>query len=96
MQEKFASISEHVACRTIDGEARIISVRDSRLHQLDPVATFIWEQLEQGRGGFGTLLDEIVGNFEVEQAQAALDLEELLGELERLGLVTLHRASEDG
>lgn len=93
MQDKTAVVNSQIACRTIDGEARIISVQDSRLHQLDPVGTFIWELIERGRGRVGELLDEVVGHFQVERPQALTDLEEFLAELERLGLVTLQGAA---
>ncbi|MDY0058731.1 MAG: PqqD family protein [Myxococcota bacterium] len=80
-------ISEQVACRTIDGEARIISIEDSRLHHLDPVATCIWEAIERGEGHVDALVGVVVGKYRVEPERARQDIHELLQELLRLGLV---------
>jgi hypothetical protein len=73
--------------RTIAGEAVVITPGDSRVHELNPVATLLYE----GCSGDGATLDEltlrVTGAFEVMPERARSDAERMLGELVALGLL---------
>lgn len=66
-----------VAARVIGDEAVVITPADSRVHELDPVATFIWSHCDGKRSGWA-LVDEVVQAFDVERDQAANDVDALL------------------
>jgi len=94
MQYDRPVVDSQVAYRTIGGEARVISVLDSRLHHLDPVATFVWEQIDGGHKTVQQIVAAMVDAYEVEPEVARVDLEDLLGELTSLGLIRWERAPD--
>lgn len=75
-----------VAARVIGGEAVVITPNDSRVHELDPVATFVWSHCDGKRSGWA-LVDEVLASFDVERDQAARDVDALLQVLSDKGLV---------
>jgi hypothetical protein len=80
-----------VAARVIDGEAVVVTPADSLVHELDPVATFVWERCtgeQQGRA----LVAALVAAFEVTPAEAGADLAKLLETFAARGLVDLAAA----
>jgi hypothetical protein len=79
------------AWRVYDGEAFIISPRDSTLHALNPVGTLVWEAAD-GQTRVGTIVDRICREFDVEPDRAARDLETFVGELCQRGLLTVRDA----
>lgn len=80
-----------VAARVIGEEAVVITPADSRVHELDPVATFVWSHCDGKRSGWA-LVDEVVGTFDVERDQAAHDVDALLQVFSDRGLVELQPA----
>lgn len=94
MQHGRPVMDKQIAYRTIAGEARVISVQDSRLHHLDPVATFIWEQIGSGERTVQQIAAAVVEAFDVDTEVARLDLEEFLQELTALGLIRWERAPQ--
>ncbi len=80
-------LEERLAWRVVSGEARIVSVQDSRLHHLDRVGTFLWGRLCEGPTSLNVLTDALVEHFVVTPDQARQDLLAFLSELEGLGLI---------
>ncbi len=83
-----ARISPEVLFRELAGEAVLLDLKSQRYFGLDPIGTRIWQLLdEQGRtdGILQTMLDE----FEVEEAQLRQDLAAFLQQLEEAGLIEL-------
>jgi len=77
------------AVRVLDGEAMVMSGRDSTLFSLNKTATIIW-QAADGQ----TSLDEIVGSqvcqeYDVEYASALQDAENLARELAGHGILQI-------
>lgn len=81
-----------VAARIIGEEAVVITPGDSRVHELDPVATFVWQLCDGERTGWH-LVDEVVASFDVDRDRAARDLDGLLHTLSEKGLVELLRVA---
>lgn len=79
---------DDVAARVIGGEAVVITPGDSHVHELDAVATFVWEHCDGQRTGWN-LVDEVVASFDVERDRAASDLDALLQTFSEKGLVEL-------
>lgn len=95
MLSRIPVVDQRIAWRTVAGEARIVSVDDSRLHHLDPIGTFIWEQIEGGGVSVAELVDAVVSRYRVTPEEASADTVEFLRELEHLGLVHLQDAPAD-
>lgn len=75
-----------VAARVIGEEAVVITPADSRVHELDPVATFVWSHCDGQRSGWA-LVDEVVAAFDVERDRAVHDVDALLQVFSNRGLV---------
>ena len=57
-----------------------------RIYALDPVADFIWQQLD-GRQSVGNIHSALVDTFDVNAQQAALDLDEFIDKLLKANLI---------
>jgi hypothetical protein len=76
---------EDLLVRRIAGETLIVPIRGKladmqRLFTLNPVAEFVWEQLD-GRKDLDAIRAAIVAGFDVDEARAAADLHELVMQL---------------
>lgn len=77
-----------VAARVIGEEAVVITPGDSHVHELDAVATFVWQLCDGERTGWH-LVDQLTASFDVDRDRAARDLDGLLHTLSEKGLVEL-------
>lgn len=77
-----------LAARVIGGEAVVVDAGSSRVHELNPVATFVWERCDGTRSGWA-IVDAVVEAFEVEREVAARDVAGLLRTLHERGLLDL-------
>ena len=76
-----------VHARQIDGELVILDSRNERMHSLNAVAAFIFEQID-GRRSEAEIWQELVACFEVSPDVAERDTRQCLLQLRELGLVT--------
>ena len=86
----FRKRGETVA-RSIAGETILVPVRGDladmqRIFSLDPVAAFLWEQLD-GTLDLKIILDRVIEDFEVEREDAASDIRDFIAELLEAGLI---------
>ena len=77
---------EDVHVREIDGELVILDSRNERMHSLNAVAAFIFEQVD-GRRSEADIWHEVVAYFEVSPDVAEKDTRQCLVQLKELGLV---------
>lgn len=73
MSEAYPVQNPRVAWRVYDGEAVLVSPDDSRLHQLNPVGTVIWEAAD-GRTAVSAIVARVCAAFDVEGERAAHDV----------------------
>jgi hypothetical protein len=83
--------SDDVVSRTVGREAILVPVRQNvgnldYVYTLSPVAARIWELLDGSRT-VDALVEAICGEFEVADAEARADVEELLSDLSGVSLV---------
>ncbi len=83
---------EEIVHRSIAGETILVPVSGKladmqRIFSLNPVAEFIWRQLD-GVKRLGDIRKEILDHFEVEEEQADSDIREFVTELLKEGLIT--------
>ncbi len=81
-----------VVFRNLDGEAVLVDLKAGIYFGLDEVGTRIWEWIGE-HGRVGSVLDAIVGTYEVSREQARQDLVHLIEELLEQGLVRTEQAA---
>jgi hypothetical protein len=77
--------SGQVSC-DLDGESVILSLASGLYFGLNPVATFIWNHLQQSRI-VAEIRDDVTREFDVESERCERDLMDLLRQLAEFGLV---------
>ena len=70
----------------MDGEAVLVEPKSGRYLSMDPVATRIWEILEE-TGDPEAVIERMLEDFEVEEARLRGDVHALLEECMQLGLL---------
>jgi hypothetical protein len=89
MMNKYININEqNTAYRIIEGEAVIVNLKRSTFHTLNPVATFIWEQLD-GQVTFKEIAERLSQEFGVDYETAEDDCVSFISDLVDKDMVTL-------
>lgn len=70
----------------VDGELLILNRQQEKIHQLNPVASFIWDNLD-GEITKEQLLTAITKKYDVAKEVAKNDLENILNEFSDLNLI---------
>ena len=70
----------------VDAEVVVLDQQGGELFRLDPVAGFIWKQLD-GRKDFKEIAQAICQRFDVQEKTACRDLKQFLADLERWDLL---------
>lgn len=82
------TLSPDVISQEVSGETVLLDLESENYFGLDEVGTRIWQLIKEQedlQAIYNTLLDE----YEVEESRLQADLEALLGEISKLGLVSL-------
>lgn len=85
------TVPDEVLMREMDGESVILNMANENYYGLDPVGTRFWSHLTESdsiQDAFVALCEE----FDVEKKTLRADLKELLGELEKQGLIEIIEA----
>ena len=75
---------DRTATRVIDGKAVIVVIDRQELHTLNEVGTMVWELAAEERS-VAEVVEQVVGEFEVEEAQALQDVTMFVQELHGTG-----------
>ena len=86
MTERF-KWSPRVASRTLEETAFILN--QSQMVSLNPVGTFVWDQLKGSSKSLEELTGTVTTEFEVEASTAKEDIEQFLRELIQESLVVI-------
>ena len=76
-----------VAARTIGGRTLILDPRSDALQRLNAVGSFIWDRIAERRFDRAGLLAAMLDEFDVDPAEAAVDLDALLAEMRGRDLI---------
>ncbi len=82
------TLSPDVISQEVSGETVLLDLESENYFGLDEVGTRIWQLIKEKedlQAIYNTLLDE----YEVEESRLQADLEALLGDISKLGLVSL-------
>ena len=82
---------EDIVTRSIADETLLVPIRSQmadmqRIFALNPVAEFIWQQLD-GKQKLENILEGITANFNIEKVQAESDLREFILRLIKEGII---------
>jgi len=83
-----AKNGEKTAYRVIDDEAVIVDLEDNTFHALNPVATFIWEQMD-GKTKVEEIIQRVCQEFEVDRKTAENDCREFIDALKLQEMIVL-------
>lgn len=83
--------ADSVVSRSIAGEVILVPIRGNladmqRIFALNNVANFIWQRLD-GEKTLSDILYDVLNSFDVEQNQAAKDIQDLISELLKENLI---------
>ncbi|RPA66619.1 PqqD family protein [Cyclobacteriaceae bacterium YHN15] len=83
--EKYIRNNETISGRLHD-ETVMMDIEQGKYFSLNPVATRIWDLLEK-ESSLEELVEELLSEFEVDEAQCRKDVSDYLQEMEKLRLI---------
>jgi Coenzyme PQQ synthesis protein D (PqqD) len=91
-EEKVFRRNGDIVTRKIADELFLVPIRGKladmqRIFTLDPVAEYIWGELD-GRKNIGEISKGLLNEFDVEEGEALADTEEFISELLQAGLIS--------
>ena len=86
------TLSPDVISQEVSGETVLLDLNSEHYFGLDEVGTRIW-QLIDSSGNLQEIYDTMLSEYEVEADQLLEDMTQLLGHIEKAGLVALKAAS---
>ena len=89
----FPKRNPKLAWREIDGEAVIISPKDSHVHELNETASLIWTNAD-GKHSVDEIVGVIAARYEVPLVEAKADVDELIEVLSAKGLLVASKRAE--
>lgn len=85
------TLSPDVISQEVSGETVLLDLESENYFGLDEVGTRIWQLIEE-KGNLQAIFETLLQEYEVEEERLLEDLESLVAEIEKLGLVSLQAA----
>ena len=82
------SIQANLSTQNIDGELVILDKGNGQIHQLNSVASLIWQQIEDGLD-VSAITKKLVESFDIDELTAETDLDKILQQFEELKLINI-------
>ncbi len=82
------TLSPDVISQEVSGETVLLDLESENYFGLDEVGTRIWQLIESA-GDLETIFNTLLEEYDVEKEELLSDLSDLVGEIEKLGLVKL-------
>jgi len=86
MKDSLPAARPGLNIRVIDEEVVIVDIDSGDVHQLNPTASFIWQQCD-GKTTFEQIVSSVVAHYEISQAQAGQDVASVVDDLQKLNLL---------
>ncbi len=80
-------VSDQVIFKPVGDEMVLLDFQSGMYYGLDPVGARIWQLLASERS-LGDIVETILGEYDVAREEVERDIDRLVEELERRGLVT--------
>jgi len=81
-------ISSEVLTQELDGETVILDLKSESYFGLDEVGTRIWQLLQEQKD-LQTITANMLDEYDVEEKQLEEDIQTLISQLDKAGLITL-------
>ena len=82
------TLSPDVISQEVSGETVILDLNSENYFGLDEVGTRIWQLVEE-TGNLQAVYERMLAEYEVDEEQLLEDMGKLIGEIEKIGLVSL-------
>ena len=79
--------SPDAAYRVYDGQATIVLPSHASVHVLNPIGSFIWENLD-GSASLSQILERVLDEYDITREAAETDLRQFVGSLLDQGMVS--------
>jgi len=80
------SIRANLSTQNIDDELVILDKDNGQIHQLNSVASFIWQLLEK-QGGVEAIINQLIEAFDVDETTAKTDVDKAIQQFKSLNLI---------
>lgn len=80
------SVRENLNSQEIDGELVILDKDNGKIHQLNAVASTIWQYIETGLD-LNAISNKLVEAYEIDEVTAKADLKKVLQQFKELKLI---------
>lgn len=84
--ERIVRIADRVIFRPVGDEMVLLDSRSGTYYGLDPIGLRVWQLIAAGTP-MGILVETMLGEFDVTREALEADIEALIADLERRGLV---------
>lgn len=84
---------EKIAYRVIDEEALVVNLKESSFHTLNPVGSFIWQQID-GKTSIKKIIQKVTDEFDIDKDTAEKDSIEFIDELLKKELVIISESEK--
>lgn len=91
--QQYARLSPQVISQEVSGETVILDLESECYFGLDAVGTRIWQLIREGVA-LDTVYNTLLAEYEVGEAQLRTDLEALIDDACKRGLITLEEAEQ--
>jgi len=88
MWGKYPRQNPDTPARSIEGEAIVITPDDSKMHNLNPTATFVWDRAD-GNRKLEIIFQEMLAEYDVEEANLREDILLFIHEAHDKGMLDL-------
>lgn len=88
----YVKVPDGVIHRDLQGEAVLLNLNTGVYFGLDAIGTKIWNLLQEGRS-LQQVLDVILQEYEVTDAQGREDLLKLVSQMQEKGLIEVHHGT---
>ncbi len=82
------TISPEVLSQEVSGETVLLDLESENYFGLDEIGTRVWQLIKES-GCLRTVFETLLKEYDVDEARLSSDLENLLNEVSKLGLVKL-------
>lgn len=80
------TIRPALSSQHVDGELIILDKDNNKIHQLNAVASFIWQMIDSG-SDFDEVLKQLVSEYDIDEQSANTDLMNVIRQFKDLNLI---------
>ena len=80
------SVRENLSSQKIDGELVVLDKDNDQIHQLNSVASAIWQYIESGLD-INAITEQLIQTYDIDEATAKTDLAKVLQQFKELKLL---------